>query len=297
MPASTRSRSCSSGAGPSASRQVAGHRRGRQLRTAAATARSARSPSSGCHHLRRSPRPPASASSARSTGSPAPASSSAARSPSPCRPAPPTRRSRSITPGLPGQVVQPLLGHARAGRDQPDALEPAPARRGAPPPARPPPACRTPPHPRCGSSPPPPLPAPTGRSSPAPARPARHVRHPDRDHSRLPGQARRGISGAGGRDIRQRDRVKGHEEAPARNRLLVTSSSTGSLPPIPASAPARRGTAAQPASKGIRPAARQRSQSVTGTGESKRCATPGSSAATTLFYMALGLRLPARRPR
>ena len=126
---------------------------------------------------------------------------------------------------------------------------------------------------------------------PRPGRP-RHVRHPDRDHSRLPGQARRGISGAGGRDIRQRDRVKGHEEAPARNRLLVTSSSTGSLPPIPASAPARRGTAAQPASKGIRHAARQRSQSVTGTGESKRCATAGSSAAITLFYMAL--RLPCQ---
>jgi len=38
--------------------------------------------------------------------------------------------------------------------------------------------------------------------------------------ARLPGQAQAGIFRAGGRDIRPRDRVEEHQEAPVRERLL-----------------------------------------------------------------------------
>ena len=56
----------------------------------------------------------------------------------------------------------------------------------------------------------------------AQARPGRRgqVGHPDRHHARLPEQAQAGIFRAGGRDIRPRDRVEEHQEAPVRERLL-----------------------------------------------------------------------------
>ena len=54
------------------------------------------------------------------------------------------------------------------------------------------------------------------------ARPGRpgQVRHPHRDHARLPQQAQRGIFRTRERDIRRHDRVEEHEEAPGRKRLI-----------------------------------------------------------------------------
>jgi hypothetical protein len=67
----------------------------------------------------------------------------------------------------------------------------------------------------------------TGRDQRRPAvlaqvRPARRdqVGHPDRHHARLSEQAQGGIFRAAGRDIRRRDRIEEHQEAPARDRLL-----------------------------------------------------------------------------
>src|ERR1019366_3269094 len=107
-----------------------------------------------------------------------------------------------------------------AGRDQPDARRPAPARRGAPPPGPPPPACQNTPT----------LPAVQPR--PLPAR-AGQVRHPHRDHPRLPEQLQGGIFLAAGRDIRRRDRARWHDKLPDEEDL-GNSSSTGSPPVKPA---------------------------------------------------------------